>query len=173
MPLTGKQNQYLRSLGHHLNALVQIGKHGVTESVTAAVDQALLDHELIKIRIHAEAPSDRYDTADAMAAALRTWLERHGGGEGAPARAAFLAALFADERAQIEADIAAGRAELIDSQGESPQVAPMRFISEAALDDLAEPRPEPPRAPSSSRGRVVAVGVALVLAALALWLGLR
>ena len=56
MPLTGKQNQYLRSLGHHLNALVQIGKHGVTESVTAAVDQALLDHELIKIRIHAEAP---------------------------------------------------------------------------------------------------------------------
>ena len=71
MPLTGKQNQYLRSLGHHLDALVQIGKNGVTESVTAAVHQALLDHELIKIRIHAEAPSDRYDTADALAAELK------------------------------------------------------------------------------------------------------
>ena len=58
MPLTGKQNQYLRSLGHHLDALVQIGKHGVTESIVAAVHQALLDHELIKIRIHTEAPSE-------------------------------------------------------------------------------------------------------------------
>ncbi len=71
MPLTGKQNQYLRSLGHHLDALVQIGKQGVTESIVAAVNQALLDHELIKIRIHTEAPSERYETAENLAAELK------------------------------------------------------------------------------------------------------
>jgi len=69
--LNSKQNQYLRGLGHHLSPLVQIGKQGLTETVTAAVHQALLDHELIKIRIHAEAPSDRYETADALAAELK------------------------------------------------------------------------------------------------------
>lgn len=71
MGLTAKQNQYLRGLGHHLNPIVQVGKQGLTESVHAAVNQALLDHELIKIRVHAEAPADRYDTADSLANELK------------------------------------------------------------------------------------------------------
>lgn len=51
MALTGKQRRYLRSLGHHLHAVVQVGDGGVTEGVVAATAQALEDHELVKVRI--------------------------------------------------------------------------------------------------------------------------
>jgi RNA-binding protein len=49
--LTGKQRRQLRSLGHHLHAVVQVGDAGVTDGVVAATSQALLDHELVKVRI--------------------------------------------------------------------------------------------------------------------------
>jgi RNA-binding protein len=64
--LGGKQRRFLRSLGHHLDPVVQVGKHGVTEAVTAAVEDALVRHELIKVRCGSECPLDR----DAVAAAL-------------------------------------------------------------------------------------------------------
>jgi RNA-binding protein len=51
MSLTGKQRRFLRSLGHGLTAVVQMGKEGITPALVQAVSQALDDHELIKIRI--------------------------------------------------------------------------------------------------------------------------
>jgi RNA-binding protein len=51
MSLTGKQRRYLRALGHGLGAVVQMGKEGITPALVEAVNQALDDHELIKIRI--------------------------------------------------------------------------------------------------------------------------
>lgn len=51
MSLTGKQRRYLRALGHGLPAVVQMGKDGITPALVQAVNQALDDHELIKIRI--------------------------------------------------------------------------------------------------------------------------
>lgn len=51
MPLTGKQRRFLRARGHGLTAVVQMGKEGMTPAFLQAVDQALEDHELIKIRI--------------------------------------------------------------------------------------------------------------------------
>lgn len=71
MPLTGKQKRYLRSLGHHLEPVVQIGKQGLTEAVTAAIDAALLQHELIKLRIGTECPEDRYELVERLAPAVR------------------------------------------------------------------------------------------------------
>lgn len=50
-PLNGRQKRHLRALAHHLEPLVQLGKEGVSESVIAATDQALTDHELIKVRL--------------------------------------------------------------------------------------------------------------------------
>lgn len=50
VPLTGAQRRRLRGLGHSLQAIVHVGKEGVTESVRNAVDEALDDHELIKVR---------------------------------------------------------------------------------------------------------------------------
>jgi RNA-binding protein len=69
-PLTGKQRRYLRSLGHELEPVVQIGKQGLTESVLAAVDEALGQHELIKVRIGTECPEDRHDLAERLGPAL-------------------------------------------------------------------------------------------------------
>ncbi len=47
---TGSDRKYLRQLAHPLKPLVQIGSSGVTDALIAAVDTALRDHELIKIR---------------------------------------------------------------------------------------------------------------------------
>jgi len=57
----------LRGHGHALFAIVQIGKSGVTEAVIKQVQQALTDHELIKVKIGAECPADRYEVADRLA----------------------------------------------------------------------------------------------------------
>ncbi|MBW2736335.1 MAG: YhbY family RNA-binding protein [Deltaproteobacteria bacterium] len=49
--LEGFQRKHLRGLAHSFNALVQVGKDGVTDGVIEATKQALLDHELIKVRM--------------------------------------------------------------------------------------------------------------------------
>lgn len=50
MALTGKQRRALRGLGHHLEVVVQVGQQGVTPGVVMATEQALFDHELIKVK---------------------------------------------------------------------------------------------------------------------------
>jgi RNA-binding protein len=67
--LTGKQRHHLRGLGHELRPIVQIGKDGIDDGVVAAVDRALTDHELVKIRVNVgEAVDlDRHDAAEAIA----------------------------------------------------------------------------------------------------------
>lgn len=68
MPLTGKQRRHLRALGHHLEPVVIVGQSGVTEGVIAAVEQALKDHELIKVKIN-EGPGTRHEAAASIAEA--------------------------------------------------------------------------------------------------------
>jgi RNA-binding protein len=65
--LTGKQRRYLRSLGHHLEPVVQVGHEGISEAVVRQTDQQLEAHELIKVRIGEAAPEDRHDTAALLA----------------------------------------------------------------------------------------------------------
>jgi RNA-binding protein len=67
MPLSGKQVRRLRALGHSLEPVVLIGKEGLTEGVAAAVSEALLAHELIKVKLGPQSPDDRHDAADAIA----------------------------------------------------------------------------------------------------------
>jgi RNA-binding protein len=50
--LHGFQRKHLRSLAHPLKSLVHVGDGGISEGVLRAVDQALLDHELVKVRLH-------------------------------------------------------------------------------------------------------------------------
>ncbi len=50
IPLNGTQKRKLKSQAHHLKPVVMIGKLGITDSLIEAVDKALEDHELIKIR---------------------------------------------------------------------------------------------------------------------------
>jgi RNA-binding protein len=71
VPLSGKQRRYLRGLGHSLEPIVQVGKQGLTEGVTAAVDAALHEHELVKVRVGTECPDDRHDIASRLAPTVK------------------------------------------------------------------------------------------------------
>ncbi|MBA3821463.1 MAG: ribosome assembly RNA-binding protein YhbY [Deltaproteobacteria bacterium] len=65
--LTGKQRRHLRSLAHELRPLVQIGKAGIDDGLVAAIDRALTDHELIKVKVGDAAGVDRHEAAEALA----------------------------------------------------------------------------------------------------------
>jgi RNA-binding protein len=67
MPLTGQASRKLRAMAHELKPVVQVGKQGATETVGAAVARALLDHELIKVKVLSEAPESPDDTATTLA----------------------------------------------------------------------------------------------------------
>jgi RNA-binding protein len=67
MPLTGAAARTLRALAHSLQPVVHVGKHGVTPKLVAQLERALLDHELIKVKILPEAPEDRKDIGAALA----------------------------------------------------------------------------------------------------------
>ncbi len=69
-PLTHAQKRYLRTLGHHLKAVVQIGKFGLTPSLTEALKTALDRHELIKISINGEAPTEREEASKTLSKAV-------------------------------------------------------------------------------------------------------
>jgi RNA-binding protein len=62
----GPLRQRLRSAGHGLRPFVQVGKEGLTPAALKQIQQALADHELIKLKLLAEAPLDRYELADAL-----------------------------------------------------------------------------------------------------------
>ncbi len=51
MTLTGKQKNYLRGIAHNLNPVVMIGGKGLSDSVMNAIELALDQHELIKIKL--------------------------------------------------------------------------------------------------------------------------
>ena len=64
--LTGKQSRYLRALAHSLVVTVTVGKEGATEGVIGATSEALLTHELIKVRL----PEIERDERAVMAKAI-------------------------------------------------------------------------------------------------------
>jgi len=66
-PETGSAKRTLRGMGHDLDPVLAIGKDGLTDGVVAACAQALLDHELIKVRVLSEAPVDRKEVAAELA----------------------------------------------------------------------------------------------------------
>jgi len=66
--LSGKQRRYLRALGHELRPIVQVGRDGLDDGLVAAVDRALTDHELVKIRLGEGANLDRHAAAADLAA---------------------------------------------------------------------------------------------------------
>jgi RNA-binding protein len=65
--LTGKQRRHLRSLGHTIKPIVQVGKGGIDEGLVKALDQALADHELVKVKIGEGAGVDREEAAESLA----------------------------------------------------------------------------------------------------------
>ncbi len=54
--LTGKQRAYLRSLAQRQEAILYVGKAGVTSSVAAQAQQMLTARELVKGRVQENCP---------------------------------------------------------------------------------------------------------------------
>ena len=63
--LNPAQRKSLRKQAHHLKPTVFVGKEGMTETVVSAVKEAVLAHELIKVRF-----VDNKDTKKKLAPAL-------------------------------------------------------------------------------------------------------
>jgi RNA-binding protein len=68
MPLmpSGELRRALRAHGHAMSPIVQVGKAGVTDALLNQVNQALADHELIKVKVGGECPLDRHEVADRL-----------------------------------------------------------------------------------------------------------
>ncbi len=56
----------LRGAGHHLSAVVQVGKEGVTPAVLQQLSEALDAHELVKVKVGTESPEDRFEVAERL-----------------------------------------------------------------------------------------------------------
>ncbi len=70
--LTGRQRRRLRALAHELKPVVHVGEGGLAPAVLGAIDQALLDHELVKVRLHD--PDDKKVMARVIAERSRSAL---------------------------------------------------------------------------------------------------
>lgn len=65
--LNNHQLHHLRRLGHHIDPVVIVGKDGLTDGLRTAVEAALDQHELLKIKLSENAPGDRHELAAALA----------------------------------------------------------------------------------------------------------
>lgn len=74
--LTSAQRKYLRGLAHPLRPVVQIGKHGLTEATIRQADEALDDHELIKVQAAVPREQKR-EVADRLASELEAEVAGH------------------------------------------------------------------------------------------------
>ena len=65
--LTSKQIRKLRSLGMAEEAIVMIGKEGVTPTIVASAREAIKKRELIKVRVLQNAPDEPEDAITMLA----------------------------------------------------------------------------------------------------------
>jgi RNA-binding protein len=65
LTLTSRQAKQLRGLAHSLDPVVQVGQGGVTDAILRSLDEALLAHELVKVRLHD--PEDKHGDAARLA----------------------------------------------------------------------------------------------------------
>ena len=59
MQLDNATIKRLKGIGHDLKPIVMIGNKGITPSITAEIDRALTDHELIKVTLPAGTKEER------------------------------------------------------------------------------------------------------------------
>jgi RNA-binding protein len=68
--MRGKERAALRAEAHHLRPLFQIGQAGLTDSLVAALDEALAARELVKFQVAKNASSDIRQAAGELALRL-------------------------------------------------------------------------------------------------------
>ena len=67
----------LRARAHHLNPVVMIGQHGLTEAVIRETETALNAHELIKVRVLGDERDERLLIGEELCAATGAQLVQH------------------------------------------------------------------------------------------------
>ena len=65
--MTSKERANLRSLAHHLDPIIHVGKESLSPEVTAAIDEALEARELIKIGVLKNCFDDPREIAEIVA----------------------------------------------------------------------------------------------------------
>ena len=70
--MTGKERAALRKQAHELDAIINIGKDGLTPEVCTAVDEALEARELIKAGVLKNCPEDPRAVAEALSGRTRS-----------------------------------------------------------------------------------------------------
>lgn len=68
--MTSKQRAYLRGLANPLEAIVHMGKGGISDAMAKQADDALTARELIKGKVLETSPLSSREAADQMAAAV-------------------------------------------------------------------------------------------------------
>ena len=66
MTTSNQDKKHLRRLGHNLKPVVTVAGNGLSENVSAEIDRALNDHELIKIKLVTEDRNDKQALTDAI-----------------------------------------------------------------------------------------------------------
>ncbi len=77
MPTSGisqKDKRKLKALAHHIDPCVQIGRSGVSAGVLAMINQALDNHELIKVQMLEASELDRKVAPAEIATAVKAEL---------------------------------------------------------------------------------------------------
>jgi RNA-binding protein len=70
MTLTSKERAALRAEAHHLQPLVHIGHHGLTDALQQTLDDALRTHELVKVALVKSTDVSAKDAAHQLAERL-------------------------------------------------------------------------------------------------------
>lgn len=74
MSLENKKKRELKSKAHHLKVVIQVGQHGVSESLIAETNHALNAHELIKVHIQNDDRDARQEAALLLASKTQAEL---------------------------------------------------------------------------------------------------
>lgn len=65
--LTSKQNRFLKSKAHHLDAIFQVGKAGVNDHIVRHIGEAIETRELMKISVLSNCLEDPKAVASELA----------------------------------------------------------------------------------------------------------
>lgn len=69
MSLTSRQKKQFRQIAHHLDAIVTLADHPISDGVLQETERALTDHELIKVKLSLLDRADRQSAGDELAQA--------------------------------------------------------------------------------------------------------
>ena len=64
--LTGKQRSYLKGIANGIDAVVFIGREGLTQNIIKEMDNYLEAHELVKVKIQEGCELDPKETANSL-----------------------------------------------------------------------------------------------------------